>query len=58
MNWDDLNLDTQNEWITKAEYLIKRGYVLGDFNTKEEVAQKMYLKRINSSKGLLEEPLT
>ena len=58
MNWDDLNLDTQNEWITKAEYLIKRGYVLGDFNTKEDIARKMYLKRINSSKGLLQEPLT
>ena len=53
MEWEDLYLDTQNEWITKAEYLIKRGYLMGVPVTMPNavaIAQKMYLKRINSSR--------
>ena len=50
MEWEDLNLDTQNEWITKAEYLIKRGYVNGAMVDLTEFAKKLYLKRINSSR--------
>ena len=49
MDWDDLNVDTQNEWLTKAEYLIKRGYVNGAMVDLTEFAKKLYLKRINSS---------
>ena len=51
MDWEDLNISTQNEWITKAEYLVKRGYVSNIRIDLVEFAKKLYLKRINSSEG-------